>query len=126
MSYFKKYYSSVLVLVLALGPSLAQAQYFSQIGLENNFTAPFTSGSLMGIVGTILQIAFALAGLIATFYIILGGYNYITAGGNPEAIEAAKATLTNAIIGLILVLVSYLLVDFLLGQLGATNFVDLN
>ncbi len=116
-------YLLVLFAVLIM-PELVGAQgYFENIGLT--FDGPFGDGTdLMGIVALIIQIAFALAGLIATFYLILGGYNYIVAGGNPEAIEGAKATITNAIIGMIVILVSYLLVDFLLARLGANN-IDL-
>jgi len=123
----KKYLPVVCLLaffVVLLMPDLVGAQgYFENIGLT--FDGPFADGTrLMGVVALIIQIAFALAGLVATFYLILGGYNYITAGGNPEAIEGAKATITNAIIGMIVILISYLLVDFLLARLGATN-IDL-
>lgn len=76
---------------------------------------------LLDIVAIIIQIAFGLAGLIATFYLILGGYNYITSGGDPEAAEMAKVTITNAIIGMVVILISYLVVEFVLFQLGATN-----
>lgn len=79
-------------------------------------------GTIGGIIGNFIDIAFGLAGLVALFYLIIGGYKYITSAGNPETMEMAKATLTNAIIGLVVILVSYLVIGFLLAQLGANNF----
>jgi len=133
MKLFKKLLPCLSGIVIYLAPVLVVAQesnYFRDLFRGSGGSGwfeivPFsTNMSLLGIIGIILQIAFALAGLVATFYLILGGYNYITAGGNPEAIEGAKATITNAIIGMIVILISYLLVDFLLARLGATN-IDL-
>lgn len=45
-----------------------------------------------------------LASLVASFFLIKGGYLYITSSGKPEALEVAKNTIKNAVIGLILVL----------------------
>ncbi len=116
---------------LLLLPVTVQAQFGSRSqgyfeGLFENiqsggwFTiAPFHERDLMDIIATIIQIAFALAGLVATFYLIMGGYNYITSGGDPEAAEAAKVMITNSIIGMVVILVSYLIVEFVLIQLGA-------
>ncbi len=86
-----------------------------------SITSPI-SGSLGGVVSSIIELFFALAGVVALFYLILGGYNYISAAGNPEAAEGAKATITNAIIGLIVVLISYLAISFLLQRLGVGDF----
>lgn len=52
----------------------------------------------------------ALAGSLAVLFIIIGGIRYITSAGNPQLQEAAKKTLTQAIVGLVIVLVSYLIV----------------
>ncbi len=45
-----------------------------------------------------------IASLIATFFLIQGGYIYITSAGKPDDVESAKKTIRNALIGLILVL----------------------
>lgn len=74
-------------------------------------------GSIGGIIGAIIDILFGAAAVVALIYIIIGGYNYITSSGNPEALEAAKGTIVNAIIGLLIVLASYLAIDLLLDSL---------
>lgn len=45
-----------------------------------------------------------IASLAAVFFIIKGGYEYITSTGRPDALDHAKLTIRNAIIGLVLVI----------------------
>jgi hypothetical protein len=58
----------------------------------------------------IIQIALAIAGLIAVIFLIIGGFRYITAGGNEEAAEGAKKTITNSIIGIVVVILAFVIV----------------
>lgn len=44
------------------------------------------------------------ASLISTFFLVIGGLQYISSRGNPENLEHAKRTIKNALIGLILVI----------------------
>jgi len=63
---------------------------------QNSEVATFTSQTLT---------TFIILGVIASvFFIVLAGYKYITSTGKPDAIEGAKNTLRNAIIGLVLIL----------------------
>jgi len=50
-------------------------------------------------VGTLLIIA----SLLAFFYLILGGIQWITSGGDKAGMEAARNKITHAIVGLIIV-----------------------
>lgn len=62
----------------------------------NNEVATFTTQTLNGF--------FIIASLAATFFIIKGGFTYITSSGKPDELEHAKHTIRNAVIGLVLVL----------------------
>ncbi len=86
---------------------------------EYKLDSPITvgGGDIGSIIGAIIDILFGAAAVVALIYIIIGGYNYITSSGNPEALEAAKGTVMNAIIGLLIVLISYLAIDLLLDSL---------
>jgi len=59
-----------------------------------------------------------VAGLIAVAFIIYGGFRYITSAGNEEAAESGKNTLTNAIIGLVIIILSYVIVAVLINALA--------
>lgn len=63
---------------------------------SNTEVASFTNNTL--------DILFVFASLVATLFLIKGGYEYITSSGKPDSIEHAKLTIRNAVLGLILVL----------------------
>lgn len=73
---------------------------------------------LQRVVSLLINVAFLAAGLVAVIYLIIGGFRYVTSSGNAEAIEGAKATILNAIIGLIVIFISFLLVNYILGAIG--------
>lgn len=88
---------------------------------EWSVTNPFTGWggnlTLQSVIAKLINIAFMAAGLVAVIYLIIGGFRYVTSSGNAEAIEGAKATILNAIIGLIVIFISFLLVNYILGAL---------
>ena len=63
-----------------------------------------------------MRTAVMIVGIIAVLVIILGGYLYITAAGNATQIEKAKGMIFNAIIGLVLVLLSVMILRFIGGE----------
>lgn len=58
-------------------------------------------------------------GAIAVIMIIYGGFRYITSGGSSDGVGAAKNTLIYAIIGLIIVALAQVIVQFVLTQSNA-------
>jgi hypothetical protein len=61
----------------------------------------------------IINAALTFAGVVALFMIIYSGFRFVTSGGDPKGVENAKKTLTWAIIGLILILLSFGIINFL-------------
>jgi len=58
----------------------------------------------------VLSFLLPLAGIVLLFVFIWGGYDYMMSQGNPEKVKGAQAKITSGIIGLILLVASYLLV----------------
>ncbi len=77
---------------------------------------------LAGIARNIVNIFSYIVGAISVIMIIYGGFRYITSGGSSEGVGAAKSTLIYAIIGLIIVALAQIIVQFVLGQSG--SFVE--
>lgn len=48
-----------------------------------------------------------IAGAIAVIFLIYGGIQYLTAGGNPEQATKAKTTIVNAVIGIIVIALAF-------------------
>lgn len=68
--------------------------------------------------------ALGFAGIVLFILLIIGGFKYITSGGDPKAVEGARKTLTSAIAGLIIILISYLILLLITNITGVdvTNF----
>ena len=65
------------------------------------------------------------AGVWFLFQAIMAGYNFLNAGGDKERLVNAGRKLTNAIIGLAVVVAAYGLIA-LLGKLLGVNFLEIN
>ena len=80
-----------------------------------------TSANLFGsggIFNTISNILIFLVGAIAVIYLIIGGLRYVTSGGDSKAVTAAKDTILYAIIGIVVAVISYALVNFVITSLA--------
>jgi hypothetical protein len=106
---------TALILVLICLSILPQVKVYAVAtdlgGIVGTFAPPDPISSnpfaVRVFVGTIVNTALFI-GLIATLiYIVYGGVRWITAGGDAKALDAARATITQAIIGLILLSTGY-------------------
>lgn len=77
------------------------------------------------IFSQILGIAARLAGLAVFVMLIIGGWQYITSGGEKQAAQKARNTLTYAILGLVLLIASWFILRFikLFTGVDVTKFV---
>lgn len=65
---------------------------------------------LSDVVNIVLAFLYPLAGILLFFYLVRGGFDFLTSGGNEEKVKSGKAKITSALIGFILLVVSYLIV----------------
>lgn len=73
---------------------------------------------LEGVYKQILGIIVSLAILALFVMLLVGGFKFLTSGGDPKATAGAKQTMTYAIMGIALMAVAYLifrLIEFYLG-----------
>lgn len=72
----------------------------------NNFkiAAPASFG---GFVSGMLNQIYVIALILVLVYLVWGSYKYMISGGDPKAVQAAKAHLTWSVIGMIIVFLSY-------------------
>ncbi len=79
------------------------------------------SSAIADYTNSTIQILTVIASASAVFFLVKGGYLYITSNGKPEALENAKRTIRNALIGLVLVLASSFIVSSLTGIFSAAT-----
>lgn len=61
----------------------------------------------------ILNIVIRLGGVVVFIFLIIGGFKYLTAGGDPKKAESAKNTITYAILGLALLILAWFVLQFI-------------
>jgi hypothetical protein len=94
----------------------------SEIVEEAGASAGLGESTLPIILGRIFKIVLSVLGLVALIIVIVAGIQWMTSGGNPEKIKKAKALLSAALIGLLIIILAYVLVSFIVNQLtGVTG-----
>jgi len=68
----------------------------------------FTYHGLIGqIISRFLDPILVIAGFVTVIIIIISGIQFVTSGGNPEAAASARGRLTFAIIGFVIIVLAY-------------------
>src|SRR3989344_7116474 len=105
--------SSTIVFLTATAPAFAQ----NIEGFERE-QIPFDNlGKLMS---NALALLFFFAGLLTFFFIVIGGIQWITAGGDAKAAQSARDRITAAVVGLIVVVAAFA-ITLILGQVFGIN-----
>ncbi len=73
-------------------------------------------GSLTSQVANITNTLLLIVGAIAVIMIIIGGLRYVLSGGDESGITSAKNTILYAVIGLVVSVLAYAIVNFVLGR----------
>ncbi len=84
----------------------------------SNPTNAASVSSLSKFISTFVGFLTTLAGLMFLIYFILAALSWITAGGDKGKVENAQHQMTNAALGLIIVIASYAIVGIVAGVLG--------
>jgi len=74
-----------------------------------------------GIFSTITNTLLFLLGAISVIMIIIGGLRYVISGGDSAAVTAAKNTILYAIVGVIVAILAYAIINFVIGSFSASG-----
>lgn len=112
------------VLALAVPVAAAPVDIFEKnpacTGNTNNAICGTTGGASEGIYGTIkniLNIMLIIAGIVSVIIIIVGGISYSVSVGDPAKVKKAKDTILYAVIGLVVAIASFSIVNYVLGKI---------
>ena len=120
----KKIFNYGLALASSIVPTIAfplfakaQTPVYPQQALGNwGIGNLFTMKDLSSSVRSLINIMLLVAAVVAIVYLIIGGYQYITAGGNAEQATAARTTILNALIGLVVIFSAFAVVNFVVSR----------
>lgn len=91
------------------------------LGIPSPVYAVSPNGEIADFTSQTLTTLTAIAGLAATFFLVKGGYDYMTSSGKPDNLEDAKKTIRNALIGLCLVIGAGVISSLLLGSFNTPS-----
>ena len=121
--------SLLLVPVLALGvsfvaPALQPVDTYALTAREGADSAkteehPAEVTGNGGVFQTITNVLLFIIGAISVIMLIIGGIRYVVSGGDSSAVTSAKNTILYAIVGIIVALLAYALVNFVLTSFSA-------
>ena len=88
---------------------------FAQESIENLFQPAQNFQKLGDIVSVVVQNAFVLAGVLAFALLVFAGFGMITAAGSGDTkkMESGKKAISAAVIGLILIISSFWIIQVL-------------
>ncbi len=115
----------VVVMAVALSPFMFSSDAGAQ--LNRNFQCDPSTGlrctetSVPQIFKTIINWALGIAFGVAVIFLIVGGFRYITAGGNEESVEKGKSSVINALIGIVIIVLSYVIVNVVANLVTGNN-----
>ena len=106
---------------LAVAP-IAQATTYTNFGGNYGENLGLGDASPVDITVAIINWVLGILALIAVIMILIGGFKWLTAGGNEEKVEGAKKLLIAALIGLGIILAAWGLAVYAINNL--LNFTN--
>jgi len=82
-------------------------------------TSKSGDSAFVSLIGGIIKVIMGILGIVLLGYLIYGGFLWMTAGGEGEQVNKAKAMMKNAVIGIIIISASYVIADFVMKQLSS-------
>jgi hypothetical protein len=76
--------------------------------------AGLASGSLPNTIAAIIRTILGFLGIVAVVIILMGGFKWMTAGGNDDKVKEAKRLIVQGIIGLVITLSAFAIASFVI------------
>lgn len=104
--------------MLSTVPAHAQ-QLETEDLLDSDFgdTAGLGQADLKQTIGQLIRVLLGFLGVIAVVVILLGGFKWMTAGGNDEKVTEAKQLIIAGIIGLAIILSAFAIATFVISSI---------
>lgn len=111
---FLKVGEVILALALVLTPTAFALADLYQPGcssFDGALRCDAANTSINDIIVKVLNILLGVAFLVAVLFLVIGGFRYITSAGNEEVAGKGRATIINALIGIVVIILSYVIVQ---------------
>lgn len=93
------------------------------LGINYGLATGLGQKDVRNTVASIINVALGLLGIVAVVIILIGGFEWMTAGGNEEKTGEARNRIFAGIIGLAIILSAYAIATFVINSLTAATKV---
>ena len=113
---FTKFIVSSFIFVLAFSFCVIPAMAQPELGLNyaTNLGLASQEGDVRDTAVDIVKYLMTFLGIIAVVVILLGGFKWMTAGGNEDKVAEAKKLLVAGMVGLVIILAAFAIVTFVI------------
>ncbi len=119
MNKIKNALYTVTAATLALAPAIASAQLGK--GMTNAQAGGTPSGTITDIIGNIMKWLLAILGFLGIIGFVIAGILYLTAAGDEDQIGKAKNAMMYSIIGVIVALLGFVVLQAVQAMLGGSS-----
>ena len=116
-----KHVFSLIAIIFLFAPVFAflPAQALDETDLGVEYAAGIGLGEKdpRDIAAGVIQVLMGFLGIIAVVIILVGGFKWMIAGGNSDKVEEAKKLIYSGVIGLVIILASWGIANFVLTSL---------
>lgn len=95
-------------------------QYIDSVAPDGTLGKNDAEKGLLGIVKNIINIIVGVVGIIAVVMMIVGGISFITSQGDSAKVTKARNTILYGVVGLVVALLAFAIVNFVLSSLFST------
>jgi len=109
---------ALLMVVTLVVPTLALAN--ANLGLDTASSIGLGNADAKNVVVNLIRVVLGFLGLIAVVIILIGGFMWMTAGGNEDKVTKGRKYIINGAIGLVIVLGAFSIATFVISQINGS------
>ncbi len=112
---------AVMATLSILAPVVVMAQTApitaEDLGIQYGAATGLGTKDIRVTIASIIKTAMGLLGIVAVVIVLIGGFKWMTAGGNDEQVGEAKKWIFSGVIGLAIILSAYALATYVINSL---------
>lgn len=97
------------------GADTTSKEIMNKLGKVAEQGAGYKQGNVIDTIAVIVRMILGLLGIFFLILILMGGFQWMSAGGNEETVTKARKRIVDASIGLAIIIFSYLVSMFIMG-----------